>query len=114
VGVSACLRGERGTPPAQRQSQYSARFMTAVWRPATPAQHLHVPQHAVRHFKRILDGRARAELLQAVDDYRTGCVPLEVPVALIRRLAREHDVRYLAVQAYFEPDPIELVLPIGV
>jgi uncharacterized protein YbgA (DUF1722 family)/uncharacterized protein YbbK (DUF523 family) len=100
----------RGIPRARLQGQYSAGFMAAISCPTTPAQHVDVLQHAAGHFKEVLDERARRKLLQCVDDYRTGSVPLEVPVALVRRLAREHDVGYLAAQTYFEPDPIELAL----
>jgi uncharacterized protein YbgA (DUF1722 family)/uncharacterized protein YbbK (DUF523 family) len=96
----------RSTTRAHLQARYSAGFMAAVSRPATQARHVDVLQHAAGYFERVLDAGSRAELLQAVDDYRAGRVPLEAPVAQIRELARKHDVRYLAAQIYFEPDPL--------
>ena len=57
-------------------------------------------------------GRApsKRELVQCIDDYRRGLVPLVVPVTLLRHHVRVHDVTYLAGQVYLEPHPRELML----
>ena len=53
---------------------------------------------------------SRRELVQLVDDYRQGLVPLVVPVTLIRHHARRTGQAYLLGQIYLEPHPKELML----
>ena len=62
------------------------------------------------YFKDRLDRASKAELLAAIEDYRTGLVPLIVPITLLRHYVRVHDVSYLAGQLYLEPHPKELML----
>jgi len=52
---------------------------------------------------------SRRELVESIDDYRTGLVPLVVPLTLIRHHARVHDVKYLESQTYLRPHPLEVL-----
>jgi uncharacterized protein YbgA (DUF1722 family) len=52
----------------------------------------------------------RAELAEAIHDYRRGLVPLVVPLTLVRHFARRLGVAYLLGQLYLEPHPKELML----
>jgi uncharacterized protein YbgA (DUF1722 family) len=61
-------------------------------------------------FKRDLDVDERAELVELVEDYRAGVVPLVVPVTLIRHHVRRFGIAYLAGQTYSNPHPKELML----
>jgi len=58
----------------------------------------------------VLDAASKRELVDLIDDYRRGLVPLVVPLTLIRHHVRLLDVPYLAGQAYLEPHPKELML----
>ena len=62
------------------------------------------------HLKKQLDAASKQELLQSIEEYRTGLVPLVVPLTLLRHYVRLHDVAYLAGQTYLEPHPRELML----
>jgi uncharacterized protein YbgA (DUF1722 family) len=77
---------------------------------ATRARHTNVLEHALGHFKKVLDTRARALLLDAIRDYRAELVPLVVPVTLIAHYVHLYEVDYLAGQTYLEPHPKELLL----
>ena len=88
------------------RSSYSTAFMAALGLIATRARHTNVLQHMIGYFKRTLDDDSRAALLAAIEDYRQALVPLDVPLALIRDLVRQHDVHYLAGQVYLEPHPL--------
>jgi uncharacterized protein YbgA (DUF1722 family) len=69
-----------------------------------------VLEHALGRFKKVLDGRARALLVDAIGDYRADLVPLVVPVTLIGHYVRLYEIDYLAGQTYLEPHPKELML----
>ena len=58
---------------------------------------------------RIDDGDRR-ELIESIDRYRAGQLPLIVPVTLIRHHTRRLEVDYLRDQVYLEPHPQELML----
>ena len=89
---------------------YTAGFMSALAKIATPQRHTNVLQHMAGYLKKSLDAASRAELRAAIEDYRLGLVPLIVPVTLIRHHVRVRDVTYLAGQVYLAPHPKELVL----
>jgi uncharacterized protein YbgA (DUF1722 family) len=57
-----------------------------------------------------LDEGDKAELQATIEDYRTGLVPLVVPITLLRHHVRHHGVAYLTGQTYLEPHPHELML----
>jgi uncharacterized protein YbgA (DUF1722 family)/uncharacterized protein YbbK (DUF523 family) len=92
------------------RADYSAGFMEALAKMATPERHTNVLQHMAGYFKKSLDATSRAELQTAIEDYRRGLVPLVVPVTLFRHHVRVHDVAYLAGQVYLAPHPKELML----
>jgi uncharacterized protein YbgA (DUF1722 family) len=66
--------------------------------------------HMAGHLKRLLDEGSKRELLESIDEYRRGLVPLVVPLTLLRHHVRVHRVSYLAGQSYLEPHPRELML----
>lgn len=98
------------TPRAEMARTYGHAFMTALRVVATPRRHANVLQHMAGYFRRDLDRDSRAELATAIEDYRTGLVPLVVPLTLIRHHVRALDVPYLAGQVYLDPHPRELML----
>jgi uncharacterized protein YbgA (DUF1722 family)/uncharacterized protein YbbK (DUF523 family) len=97
-------------PRRDVETRYFEGFMTALARIATPRRNANVLQHMAGYFKRQLDGEEKAELAASIDDYRTGLVPLVVPMTLIRHHVRRHHLSYLAAQVYLEPHPRELML----
>ena len=52
----------------------------------------------------------KQELLEVIDKYRTGFLPLIVPVTLINHYVRKYDQPYLKEQIYLNPHPLELQL----
>lgn len=89
---------------------YADLFMRAMSGKATVAKHTDVLQHALGHFKKLLDPAARRDLLASIEDYHSGIVPLVVPVTLLRHYVRVCEVDYLSGQTYLEPHPKELML----
>jgi uncharacterized protein YbgA (DUF1722 family)/uncharacterized protein YbbK (DUF523 family) len=100
----------REMPKRELRAEYETAFMSTLQIVATPRRHTNVLTHMIGHLKKQLDPESKRELLQAIDEYRTGVVPLEVPLTLLRHYVRLHAVDYLAGQTYLEPHPRELML----
>jgi uncharacterized protein YbgA (DUF1722 family)/uncharacterized protein YbbK (DUF523 family) len=92
------------------QRRYASQFMTALSTLATPPRHANVLQHMLGYFKRLLDDRSRAEMLDTIRQYVAGIVPLVVPLTLLAHHVRRHGVGYLSEQTYMRPYPMELML----
>jgi uncharacterized protein YbgA (DUF1722 family) len=92
------------------REQYESLFMRTLAIPATTRRHTNVLQHMAGHLKTLIDAASKQELVACIDEYRTGLVPLVVPLTLIRHHVRVHDVAYLKGQSYLEPHPRELML----
>jgi uncharacterized protein YbgA (DUF1722 family)/uncharacterized protein YbbK (DUF523 family) len=95
---------------AELREAYEREFMAALAVMATPKRHANVLTHMLGHMKKMMDAESKQELLQSIEDYRLGLVPLVVPVTLLRHHARSHRMAYLLEQVYLEPHPRELML----
>jgi uncharacterized protein YbgA (DUF1722 family) len=95
---------------SELRTQYESRFMETMTIVATRRRHTNVLMHMAGHLKKRIDPASRQELLQTIDDYRRGLVPLVVPLTLMRHHVRVLGLEYLAGQTYLEPHPRELML----
>lgn len=98
---------------AQTQDDYQRLLMQTVRTLATPAKHSNVLQHALGYFKRQLSGDEKHEMLQLIEQYRQGKVPLAVPLTLLNHYVRKYQPPWLDEQIYLHPHPIELHLRSG-
>jgi len=89
---------------------YEALLLAALRTKPTPSKHANVLLHLLGYFKHDLEAREKAELVEVIDHYRAGFVPLIVPVTLLRHHVRLHEKPYLADSVYLEPHPVELAL----
>jgi uncharacterized protein YbgA (DUF1722 family)/uncharacterized protein YbbK (DUF523 family) len=96
----------RGELPAR----YGEIFMQAMSKPATLGKQTNVLQHMAGYFKDTLPDEEKAELHDAIRDYRSRLVPLVVPLTLIRHHVRKLRVAYLEGQTHLAPHPKELML----
>jgi uncharacterized protein YbgA (DUF1722 family)/uncharacterized protein YbbK (DUF523 family) len=97
-------------PRAEVARRYGEGYMRALQALATKGRNANVLQHMAGYFKDRLPPAEKAELQQAIADYRHGLVPLVVPLTLVRHLVRRLGAPYLEGQAYLEPHPKELML----
>jgi uncharacterized protein YbgA (DUF1722 family)/uncharacterized protein YbbK (DUF523 family) len=98
------------TAPEELRDRYESGFMEALSKIATAARQVNVLQHMAGYFRERLDAESRRELAAVIEDYRSGLVPLIVPITLVRHYVRVFDVAYLRGQVYLEPHPKELML----
>ena len=61
-------------------------------------------------FKENMSAADKQELLEVIDEYRRGQLPLIVPITLIRHYLRLHPNDYISSQYYLEPHSRELQL----
>lgn len=100
----------KSLPRAELRARYETTFMTALKKIATARKNANVLQHMLGFLKKDLDVPSKHELLEHIEDYRQGLVPLVVPLTLLRHYVRILDVEYLRDQVYLNPHPKELAL----
>jgi uncharacterized protein YbgA (DUF1722 family) len=100
----------RQAPPESMYDAYEKLLMTTLQYKATPAKHVNVLQHILGYFKKMLSGDEKKEMLEILENYRNGNVPLIVPVTLANHYVRKYGQSYLARQTYLNPHPIDLQL----
>ena len=76
----------------------------------TPKKNANVLMHMMGYFKEQLSSDEKQELLEVIDHYRQGSIPLIVPITLIHHYVRKYDQPYLKQQVYLNPHPLELQL----
>jgi uncharacterized protein YbgA (DUF1722 family) len=91
-------------------SLYITQFTEAFRLLATAKKNTNVLHHIIGYFKQQLSADEKKELLEVIDTYYKGYVPLIVPVVLINHYVRKFDEPYLKKQYYLNPHPIELML----
>jgi uncharacterized protein YbgA (DUF1722 family) len=89
---------------------YGALFMECLAVSATAKKHANVLDHLTGYVSDRLTPAERQEIVELVRDYRTGLVPLIVPVTLMQHYVRKYRIEYLADQVYLAPSPKELML----
>lgn len=95
---------------AELAQRYGETLMAALGRRATRRRHANVLLHVMGYLKRNLDADDKAELLELIDAYRLGSVPLVVPITLLKHHLRRHPDPYVDSQVYLSPHPEELML----
>jgi uncharacterized protein YbgA (DUF1722 family)/uncharacterized protein YbbK (DUF523 family) len=97
-------------PLAKLYREYESLFVAALRVKATAKKNTNVLQHMMGYFKQELTADEKQELLEVINDYREGMVPLIVPITLLRHYVRKYDEPYLKGQVYLNPHPVELKL----
>jgi uncharacterized protein YbgA (DUF1722 family)/uncharacterized protein YbbK (DUF523 family) len=100
----------KGSSLREARDKYGEGFMAALRLIATPRKHANVLYHMLGYLKRKLDSGDRNELVDRIEEYRNGRVPLVVPLTLFQHHFRRHPVDWIAEQSYLAPYPDELML----
>ncbi len=97
-------------PLKELYEEYQGLFMEALKLKSTPKKNVNVITHILGYFKRQLTADEKQELLEIIDLYRQGTVPLIVPITLVNHYVRKYNQPYLKEQYYLHPHPLELQL----
>lgn len=97
-------------PLPEAYEQYQTRLMEALRLKSTIKKNVNVLLQVMGYFKRNLSEAEKGELLEIINNYRQGYIPLIVPVTLLNHFVRKYDQAYLKNQYYLDPHPVELKL----
>lgn len=104
------IANEQRLPADALAGVYVSRLMEVLKRPATRRNHTNVLQHIQGYLKDALDALDKKELVETIEQYRLGLVPLIVPITLLRHHFRRNPNDYIGNQVYMNPHPPELML----
>jgi uncharacterized protein YbgA (DUF1722 family)/uncharacterized protein YbbK (DUF523 family) len=96
--------------PEDLYQSYIATLMEGLGLVATARKNTNVLHHIMGYFKKELSADEKQELIEVIDHYHEGSIPLVVPVTLLNHYVREYDEPYLKRQWYLNPHPVELML----
>ncbi len=91
-------------------ASYETLLLEALKLRTTVKKNANVLQHMMGYFKEQLSKDEKQELLEILDEYRKGYIPLVVPITLINHYVRKYKEDYLTQQVYLNPHPIALQL----
>jgi uncharacterized protein YbgA (DUF1722 family)/uncharacterized protein YbbK (DUF523 family) len=100
----------KGIPLSELYEQYQTQLIDALRLKTTIKKNANVLLHVMGYFKKNLSPAEKEELLEIIDEYRKGYIPLIVPVTLLNHYVRKYEQSYLKDQYYLHPHPIELKL----
>lgn len=110
--------GQRVAAIAERPLEEFARdyilaFMRALTHRATNQGQADVLHHLMGYLKDYLDRDDKTELLEVIDAYRVGRIPLLAPITLLRHHFRKHPHPWVEQQVYLRPEARENLLRRG-
>jgi uncharacterized protein YbgA (DUF1722 family)/uncharacterized protein YbbK (DUF523 family) len=91
-------------------ADYQELFLAALATPATRGRTANALLHAYSRIGRTLSAPRRSDLVDRIDAYRRGEVPLSVPVALLAHYASGGGLPWLEAQTFLAPFPAGLRL----
>jgi uncharacterized protein YbgA (DUF1722 family) len=95
---------------ADLYNRYEELLNKALSLKGTIRKHTNVLMHLLGYFKKQLSADEKKEVLELIASYRSGHLPLIVPVTLMNHFVRKYRQPYLADQTYLNPHPLDLQL----
>jgi uncharacterized protein YbgA (DUF1722 family)/uncharacterized protein YbbK (DUF523 family) len=108
--IGRMLAESRGVPLEQLAEKFITLLMRSLAKLPTRKSHSNVLQHLRGYLKRDLDGGDKRELDTLIGQYRSGVVPLVVPVTLLQHHFKKFSNAYIDQQVYMRPYPEQLML----
>jgi uncharacterized protein YbgA (DUF1722 family) len=84
---------------------YFASFMKALAKPATRANHVNTMMHILGYLKKDVPSQARQKIVETIEHYRSGYVPLVTPLTLLSHYIEQTGSDYIRAQRYLAPYP---------
>ena len=100
----------KGKKISEIYTRYEILLMEALVLKATVKKHSNVLHHMMGYFKKQLTSDEKQELIEVINDFYNGLLPLIVPVTLFKHYVRKYGQPYLKDQVYLLPHPMELKL----
>lgn len=91
-------------------ARYEELLMQALIKKSTVKKHTNVLTHIFGYFKNDLSALEKQEVLEILEQYHQGMIPLIVPLTLMKFFTKKFKQDYLANQHYLDPHPLQLKL----
>lgn len=101
-------------PLPELLATYSRDLFTSITKPPSRRNHSNVLYHLLGYLKQTVGGELRQDVLDAVEDYRQGSVPLIVPITLLNHYLSHFASDYINRQFYLNPYPARWGLRNGI
>ncbi|MBJ6750506.1 YbgA family protein [Geomonas anaerohicana] len=108
--LGALVARGKELPLTELLERYQELYMGALALHATVKKQTNVLMHVMGYFKKHLTAEEKQELLQLIEQYHDGLVPLVVPLTLLKHYVVKYRQEYLQQQVYLAPHPAELML----
>jgi uncharacterized protein YbgA (DUF1722 family) len=79
-------------------------------RQAAVKKNTKILHHMMGCFKEQLHHDKKKEMIEVIEEYHRGLVPLVVPIVLVRHYVRKYDEPYLERHYFLNPHQVELML----
>jgi uncharacterized protein YbgA (DUF1722 family) len=89
---------------------YAEAMMETLRLSTTAKKNTNVLSHIMGYFKKQLTADEKAELIEIIENYHQGLIPLIVPITILNHYVRKYEEPYLKKQVYLNPHPLELML----
>jgi uncharacterized protein YbbK (DUF523 family)/uncharacterized protein YbgA (DUF1722 family) len=96
--------------PAEFRSRYCEIFMEALEVKRTTRKNVAILRHIYNSTRDRLSADEKRYILDNIEDYRKGFLPLIVPIALLRYCVEKYKIEHLTRQTYLNPNSRELIL----
>ena len=105
------LAAESGSGSLERvRNEYLSVLLDTLELKKTVAGNVNVLHHIMGYFKKQLNSDEKAELLEIIEKYRSGFVPIIVPITILNHFVRKYEQPYLKQQYFLNPHPFEIGL----
>ncbi|MDK9708414.1 MAG: DUF523 and DUF1722 domain-containing protein [Desulforhopalus sp.] len=97
-------------PDKELFARYEEMLMAALQKKSTIKKHVNVLTHIFGYFKKNLAPDEKQLVLEVLEQYHQGLLPLIVPMTLMNFFVKKFKDEYLAKQRYLNPHPLQLKL----
>jgi uncharacterized protein YbgA (DUF1722 family)/uncharacterized protein YbbK (DUF523 family) len=89
--------------------EYEVHLKSALQKSARYTSNINILQHCLGYFTKYINSEERQFILESIEKYRSGKLPLSTPLNIIRSYVIRFDIEYLKSQSFFQPYPEELL-----
>lgn len=104
------LASSHSLPINEACNTYMTMMMELLKKRANKRSHANTLNHLQGYLKKSLSKEDKQELVQTIDNYREGLLPLIVPMTLLKHHFMHHPDEYIMNSYYMNPHPSELML----
>jgi len=95
---------------AELGDRYLQALMESLTKKASRKSNTNVLSHIQGYLKNHLSSKEKEKLVEAIEQYRNGIIPLIVPIILLKNHFHTYPNEYIAKQSYLQPYPDNLSL----